>query len=381
MTADEVILDATVVLPSPQFDGDHRASSGYDDWLAAHIPGSVHADLLHDLSDPAASYHFARPSATVLAERLGQLGVDDRTPVAVYDNGGGIWAARLWWLLRWIGVDARILEGGLDAWVANGGAVAHGPATPRVGSVTPRVREGLWVEKDDLRRWLAGEAEATVVCALSPAAFQGEVPTRYARRGHIPGSVNVPARGLESAGELAGPVWAYCGGGISAAGLAYALVRDGREDVAIYDGSLEEWSADPELPLSTDRLPPPVRELLDRPEFGVLTTLDPDGTAHSTVMWVGREGDELVLASKDGRRQVRNLRRDSRATVLVYDRAKPTRYAEIQGAASVHDEGGRELVDRLARRYVGADHEVGTEAEENGRVLIRIVPERVLHRT
>lgn len=124
--------------------------------------------------------------------------------------------------------------------------------------------------RDDLERWLAGEVEATVVCALNPEAYAGEVPTRYSRRGHIPGSGNLPARSLlgpdgrfrpeaELRQVLAGlladpaPIWLYCGGGISATVLGLALTALGRDDVALYDGSLEEWSADPELPIELGR--------------------------------------------------------------------------------------------------------------------------------
>ncbi|WP_214105800.1 sulfurtransferase [Acrocarpospora catenulata] len=263
-----VVLDATVALAAPRHDGDHRSSSGRDGWAREHIPGSVHADLLHDLSDPGSPVHFARPAPAVLAERLGGLGVTDGTTVVVYDTAGGLWAARLWWLLRWIGVDVHVLDGGLRAWRDAGLPTEAGLATTTTttpGSLTPRPRDGYWVGKDDLVSWSEGTVAATVVCALSPEAFRGEVPSRYARRGHIPGSANVPARGLTGPdgrylpiAELRtattdlgdGPIWVYCGGGISAASLALALTLLGRDDVAVYDGSLEEWAADPALPLT-----------------------------------------------------------------------------------------------------------------------------------
>ncbi|MFC4068914.1 PPOX class F420-dependent oxidoreductase [Actinoplanes subglobosus] len=119
-------------------------------------------------------------------------------------------------------------------------------------------------------------------------------------------------------------------------------------------------------------------ELVDRPEFAVLSTLDPDGTARLSVMWVGRDGDDLLMATKSGRRKVRNIERDPRVTVLLYDRARPARYTEIRGTARVTDEDAHTLVDELARRYTGAAHERGDEREEAARVVLRITPDRVL---
>ncbi|GIM96617.1 PPOX class F420-dependent oxidoreductase [Paractinoplanes toevensis] len=120
-----------------------------------------------------------------------------------------------------------------------------------------------------------------------------------------------------------------------------------------------------------------VRELVDRPEFAVLSTREPDGTAQLSVMWVGRDGDDLLMATKGARRKVRNIRRDPRVTVLLYDRSRPTRYAEIRGTARVTAEDARALVDQLARRYTGADHLV--DDQEADRVVLRITPDRVLY--
>jgi len=116
---------------------------------------------------------------------------------------------------------------------------------------------------------LDGQSPGTLVCALSKGLFEGSAVTRYARRGHIPGSLNRPARELfdeqgrylppdtlarvlgPSLLEGAQPLILYCGGGISAAATALALTRLGRQDVSIYDGSLQEWAADPALPITT----------------------------------------------------------------------------------------------------------------------------------
>ena len=213
----------------------------------------------------------ARISPQALADLLGQYGVAPGRDVVLYDNGGGVWATRLWWSLRAIGVAAAVLDGGLDAWRAAGHQVVSGDDAPLVeGSAAPIVdpRDDAWADAEEVATISTGSAAGTLVCALGRDQFDGSAPTRYTRRGHIPGSLNLPARSLVTpdTGLLAadeqlratlqglldapGPVVVYCGGGISATLLALGLVRAGRDDVKIYDGSLEEWTADPARPVA-----------------------------------------------------------------------------------------------------------------------------------
>ena len=265
-----VVLDATALLPSPREDGDYRSASGHGAWVERHLPGSRHADLTGDLSDHDAPYHFAVPSPEALAAALARLGVGEGSEVVSYDSGGGIWAARLWWMLRAIGVPAAVLDGGLEAWEAAGRPLASGDDTepvPAVRPVTPVVRPDLWAGIEDVAAVSRRERPGTLVCALPLGGYDGSAPTRYSRRGHIPASRSLPGRGLLDdsgrvlpAEELAAkvgavldtddsPVVLYCGGGISAAGAALALTLLGRTDVSVYDGSLEEWSKDPARPM------------------------------------------------------------------------------------------------------------------------------------
>ncbi|MBB3258982.1 thiosulfate/3-mercaptopyruvate sulfurtransferase [Paraburkholderia bannensis] len=270
-----VVLDAQVELASPRFDGDYRVASGYDGWLAQRVPGSRHADLTEALAAPHAALSFMRPAPQALAQGLAALGVGPASPVAIYDRSDGFWAARLWWMLRWIGIEARVLDGGWRAWCEAGLPVESGPphATPAAASFEVHARPGMWADRADIEAIVAGRTRTALVCALSADMFTGKAASRYARRGHIPGSVNLPARNLFDAGGRYASVSAlrvafgalaseqavcvYCGGGISAAVDALALTLTGHDAVSIYDGSLQEWAADPALPMVTTPTPTP----------------------------------------------------------------------------------------------------------------------------
>ena len=264
------ILHATVSFPKPRFDGDYRPESGYAAWREAHLPGSVHADLLGGFSAPGTGLHFSRPTPDDLAAALADLGATPDADLVIYDDGGMTWASRLWWMLRDIGIAARVLEGGFARWAALRLPVESGDATER-RAVTPRTGltdRGLWRDRDDVLAVVSGDAPGTLVCALDPEQFAGTATTRYARRGHIAGSRNLPAKSMLADGllrparqvaelsdaalaEAPRPLILYCGGGVSACLLALALVRAGHDDLAVYDGSLEEWTADPALPMRT----------------------------------------------------------------------------------------------------------------------------------
>ena len=267
------VLDASLVLHPAQSDGDYRRDSGRPRWLAGHIPGSHHVDVATQFSDTDAPTHYAHPEPQEIADELARLGIAKDTTVVVYDTTGTMWAARLWYLLRWIGVQARVLDGGYKAWVAAGMDVEIGASTD-AAPVSPwkaEIARRAWVSREELAERAADDARP-LVCGLPAGSFAGTDPTRYARRGHIPGSVNVSSRDLftssgtvksrvevilayDAAGvdvaENSEEVLLYCGGGISASANALTLAAIGQKAVRIYDGSLEEWSADPSMPLET----------------------------------------------------------------------------------------------------------------------------------
>ncbi|MCU0271399.1 MAG: sulfurtransferase [Acidimicrobiales bacterium] len=240
--ADLRILDATVDLDV----GSGLVTSGRARWEAGHIPGAAFVDLL---------------------VVMGRLGIGDGTRVVLYDARDSMWAARVWWLLRCYGFDdAAVLDGGWTAWEAEGRPVStEVPAHPAV-SFTPRPRTGRIVGRDEVLRAIGDDA-TQLVDALGPREFRGEL-SFYGRPGHLPGASNVPARHLldrqtrrfrppEELRRLFGPavtakrVVTYCGGGIAAASDAFALHLLGQDEVAVYDRSLAEWAADPDLPLVT----------------------------------------------------------------------------------------------------------------------------------
>ena len=263
-----VVVDASVL--SIATAAGARWLSGLDEYLiAGHVPGAVFADLLEEFSDPDGRFTFTRPTLDRLERAARDLGIDDDIAVVVYDSSIGHWAARLWWLLNAAGFDrVAVLDGGLARWQAEGRTLEPGFEVPRdAGTLTLGHVDGFWAELDEVRRISEGESDAALVCALSPSDFRGETGARP-RRGHIPRSVNVPVGSVvdrETRTQLRGSALAervapatsagaarivvYCGGGIAAAGTGLALRRAGHTDVAVYDGSLDEWAADPELPL------------------------------------------------------------------------------------------------------------------------------------
>jgi thiosulfate/3-mercaptopyruvate sulfurtransferase len=263
-----VVLDATV-LPFASPTGKPGFLSGHEQYLVnGHIPTALFADLIEEFSDTDAALPFTHQSPEVFATAAGALGIDNETTVIVYDSSVGQWAARLWWLFRAAGYDrVAVLDGGYTKWVAEGRDSDFGHLGPTPTTFVAHERPDLWATKSDIEDVLAGAATAALVCGLPPKEFSGEEGSR-ARRGHIPGSISAPAGRLvdrETNALLPEPVLretfgpaldqprivAYCAAGIAASADALALTVLGHSNVAIYDGSLLEWTADDRLPLAT----------------------------------------------------------------------------------------------------------------------------------
>jgi thiosulfate/3-mercaptopyruvate sulfurtransferase len=262
------VFDATVHL-QPATPGPYQVESGRAGYEAMHIPGAAFLDLPGDLSDPDAGLAFTMPAIDRLATMLGAAGIRRGARVVVYSSTTPMWATRLWWMLRASGFDdVAVLDGGLDKWVAEGRPVEAGERRYPAAELSLTARPGAWADKTAVLA-AVGDGGVCTINALSASVHSGEGSTNYGRKGHIKGSRNVPYAALlkadgtyrddaelrdlfEAVGALGRKrVICYCGGGISATMDALALTRLGHADVAVYDGSMSEWSRDPELPMET----------------------------------------------------------------------------------------------------------------------------------
>jgi thiosulfate/3-mercaptopyruvate sulfurtransferase len=267
------IYDCTTHLePAAPGSGDpYTVVSGLQTFEAAHIPGADFLDLQGEFSDTTTRLRFMMPPTAQLEAAFGRHGLGSGTRVVLYSIGSMMWATRFWWMLRSLGFDdAAVLDGGLDAWKADGLTLESGKARGYpAATFRAQPRRGLFVDKHAV---LAATTDpgTVVVNALAPQSHQGLAPSPYGRPGRVPGSVNVPWASLvdpatkvfkpltdaRHAFEAKGitddkPVIAYCGGGISATLDLFVLHQLGYDRLTLYDGSLGEWATDPTLPIET----------------------------------------------------------------------------------------------------------------------------------
>jgi len=259
------LYDATVHL-RPAQPGPYVVESGRADYEAAHIPSAAFIDLARDLSDTASPLRFTMPTADALAAALSAHGLSNEHDCVVYSSSSPMWATRLWWMLRSMGFDAAVLDGGLPKWKAEGRALASGNERYPAGRFQAAPDAARWADKREVLGAIGDEAVCTIN-ALTAPVHAGTAELNYGRKGHIQGSVNVPYPSLlnadgsyrsvtelrtafDAVGALHKPrVICYCGGGISATMDALALTLIGHPNVAVYDGSMSEWVLDPALPM------------------------------------------------------------------------------------------------------------------------------------
>ncbi len=253
----------------------------------SHIPGSLFFDVPAGkgvLSNRKAALPWMWPEPEQIITELAAVGVGPETKVVLVArtpregiDSGTMWCTRAWWTLHHFGVDCAILHGGIERWEAEGRPMTA--ETSAIPTVEPFLPANSWesarATKIDVLAAVQGHdaagaaAPTCVVDALPADSFEGTGTSYGPRSGHITGAVNVPFRSLieEETAAFVGPetmhrhldqaglidasnVIVYCGGAIAATVDAFALALFGKTDVSVYDGSLMEWSADPDLPMT-----------------------------------------------------------------------------------------------------------------------------------
>jgi thiosulfate/3-mercaptopyruvate sulfurtransferase len=275
-----VVLDCRFDLTAP--DAGARA------YLAGHIPTARYVDLNRDLSAPisASSGRHPLPSPDRMAARFEALGIRGHSQVVVYDDVNGSFAARAWWLLRWLGhLEVAVLDGGMKAWRAAGGALESGgttePAEPTGRQVPAPAASASAAPPSDSRvdaRAVVGSEELAgllqagpglLVDARAPERFAGAVEPIDPVAGHVPGAVNHPfSENLAGDGRFLPPeelgrrwrerlngvapadVIAMCGSGVTACHNLLALEIAGLPGARLYAGSWSEWIRDPQRPVA-----------------------------------------------------------------------------------------------------------------------------------
>lgn len=257
------VFDCRHELTNPAF--------GEQAYRESHIPNAQFLHLDRDLSGPMTGKNGRHPlpDPANLAERLGRCGVSNATQVVAYDDGGGMYAARLWWLLRWLGHDrVAVLDGGLAAWRRAGQSV-----TAEIPTVAPAVFDWHLSEKPVDAGYVEkhlGDPNVLLLDARGADRFRGENETLDPVAGHIPGALSRPFReNLDSDGRFkpaaqlraefeetlrrrpgAGVV-AYCGSGVTACHTLLALEIAGLPGARLYPGSWSEWCSDRSRPVAT----------------------------------------------------------------------------------------------------------------------------------
>jgi len=243
---------------------------GAREYAAAHIPGAVHADLTNDLSGPKTGTNGRHPlpDPHALAEAFSRLGIASGVQVVAYDQDNGMFASRLWWLLRWLGHDAvAVLDGGFKTWTAEGRPVQSGATirTPRAFEGAPHTEMTVDVQTVASR---LGSGGPLLIDARAPERYRGETEPIDKVGGHIPGAKNhffqrnLDEQGLfrppeelrekigASVGDVPGnQIVCYCGSGVTACHNLLAFEHAGVKGAKLYAGSWSEWSSDPNRPV------------------------------------------------------------------------------------------------------------------------------------
>lgn len=248
-------------------------AAGRAKYLQSHIAGAIYADLDQDLSGPPIAGRTGRhplPKPDDFVATLSRWGIDEHVQVVAYDDAGGMFAGRLWWMLRYMGhTNVAVLDGDWRAWLREGWPVAAGEESRAPRRFTPRLRPELLIDADEIAARL-GTPNLVLLDARGRDRFRGENETVDPKAGHIPGARSAPfVENLDSEGyfrsaeELRGrfteimedrpgdEVVLYCGSGVTAAHNALAMVYAGLREPRLYVGSWSDWITDPARPIAT----------------------------------------------------------------------------------------------------------------------------------
>jgi len=245
---------------------------GRQAWEAAHVPGAYFMHLDHDLSGTKTGKNGRHPLPPLadFAARMNRCGVAPGRQVVVYDDGGGSFAVRLWWMLWWLGHDkVALLDGGIAAWKRENRPMDALVPAAREGRFEPRPREAMTVDANTVAASL-DKRDLVVVDARAATRFMGENETLDPVAGHIPGAFNrfwqhnlgydgrflspeeLRAEFLEELGEVDPKrVVHSCGSGVTACHNLFAMELAGLAGSRLYPGSWSEWCADPSRPVAT----------------------------------------------------------------------------------------------------------------------------------
>jgi len=248
------------------------ANVGEAGWREAHVPGSFYGHLDRDLSGPKTGTNGRHPlpERTAFAATLARWGVTPAKQVVALDRQGGMYAARLWWMLRWMGhANVAVLDGGIAAWTAAGGALTAN-ATPRAPETPPYPQRATLAKTITAAELQAELGRMPLIDARAGERFRGDVEPLDAAAGHIPGALNrffkdnldaatgrfKPAAQLRAEFKaLLDPHAAQgtvhqCGSGVTACHNLLAMEYAGLPGSVLYPGSWSEWSSDPSRPVA-----------------------------------------------------------------------------------------------------------------------------------
>lgn len=252
-----------------------QPEKGYADYLAGHIPGAVYAHLDRDLAGPVspATGRHPLPEPAAFAATLGKWGITPQTRVVVYDQASGAIAARLWWMLRWLGHErVALLDGGFEAWRRAGLALQHDPPDVEPATYEAGADERMVATTAEIAEAVSAGRPLQLVDARGRERYSGRTEPIDSVAGHVPGARNLPfetslrpdgrwrapdelARAWSGTLDRGRPWIAMCGSGVTACHLALSAELAGLPPPRLYAGSFSEWIRDPARPVAREDEP------------------------------------------------------------------------------------------------------------------------------